>query len=244
MLGTIMNTIHRVLFSSLAFVALTLALLTAPAAAQNRGADITGTITDRDNTRASGTVFDSSGQPMTDVDIWIQNDDAPAERMRAKARKTGSYLARGLIRLYDERNVTGISLRLTFEKPGYQTVVAVVDVAKNGLAAVYPILWPEGAEPEMSGVTMLLVGRIQDDRGKGVKNAKMTVTGAEVEGFHAAAEVAKDGSYEVLLWNAPSAVRIEIAAAGIEPFVEEVALSSPERFDLAQVARRDFEIQR
>jgi hypothetical protein len=162
--------------------------------------------------------------------------------MRAKTRKTGSYLARGLIRLYDERNITGITLRLTFEKPGYQTVVAAIDVAKNGLGAVFPILWPENVEPDMDGVVMLLQGKVLDGRDKPVKGAKLTVTGAEVEGFRAEVEAEKDGSYEILLWDAPGAVRIEVTAPGSQPFMEEVALSQPERYDLAQVGRRDFKL--
>lgn len=220
---------------------LLLLLLATPLDAQQQGVDITGTVTDRDNTRVSGTVYSPAGEPMTDVDIWVQNDDAPADRLRAKTRKTGTFLARGLARLYNERNHTGIALRLTFEKPGHQSVTAVLAVPKNELGTVHPILWPEGSEPRTDEIFLELYGQVTDARGKGAKGARIRVSGVEGD-FAAETAAAKDGSYSLLLWRAPSVVRIEVEASGAT-FSEEVALTPAERSDLVQLARRDFTLE-
>jgi protocatechuate 3,4-dioxygenase beta subunit len=220
-------------------------LLAGPASARqlpeptNIGTDTTGTITDRDNTRVLGAVYDAQGNPLSDVNIWVANDDAPAQRQRTRTRKTGTYLARGIGPLYTEYNVEGITLRLTFEKDGHQTVEATVGVRKNEIAALHPILWPQGVEPAMDGVCVVLTGRVTDARGKPARNATVKVTSGQDSELAVEAPTSKDGAYELLLWNAPRQVRLEVAAAGEPSWSQEISLSDPARLDLVQVATFD-----
>ncbi|HVS14394.1 MAG TPA: carboxypeptidase-like regulatory domain-containing protein [Thermoanaerobaculia bacterium] len=205
----------------------------------NVGTDGTGTITDRDNTRVQGIAYDPEGNPLADVQIWVANHDAPAERQRTRTRKTGTYLARNLGPLFTEFNVQGVSLRLTFEKDGHQTVEATVGVRKNELGTLHPILWPQGVGPEMDGVCVVLTGRVTDARGKPARNATVKVASAEDPALALETTTAKDGSYELLLWNVPRQVRLEVNAPGEAPFTQPIALSEPTRLDLVQVATFD-----
>jgi len=210
---------------------------------QDRGVDITGSVTDRDNTRVTGTVYSPEGEPMADVDIWVTNDDAPSERLRLKTRKTGNYLARSLYRIYTERNIEGIMLRLTFEKPGYRSVTATVPVRKNALGELNPILFPEGREMpavEETGFCMKLAGQISDPGGKAVKGATVVVTSPDDEDLRVEATVAKDGSYEVLLWRAPADVLLETTAPGQPASSVRLTLPTPERADVVAVGRHDI----
>ena len=77
----------------------TLVLLASGAHAQqgnlfSQEADLSDAAAEGDNTRLTGTAFDLEGNAMSDVTIWVTNDNAPATRVRSKSRKTGNYLVR------------------------------------------------------------------------------------------------------------------------------------------------------
>ena len=217
------------------------ALAAPPANAQrNEGVDITGNVSDRDNTRVAGTVYDHEGNPMTNVNIWVVNHDAPANRQRTRTRKTGAYLARNLAPLLEEFNLEGINLRLTFEKDGYRSVETTIGVARNALGTVHPILWPQGQEPGAERIYAVLTGRITTPDGKPARGATLEVGSPESPEMSVEAEVAKDGTYEVLLWDAPRILRLDVEAPGEEAFSEEISLSAQERPDLIQVATYDI----
>ncbi|MCY3964861.1 MAG: carboxypeptidase-like regulatory domain-containing protein [Acidobacteria bacterium] len=176
------------------------------AGADLRGGDVTGAVGGRDNTRVFGTILDSSGQPLSDVDIWLQNDNSPAARVRAKGRKTGTYLLRNMGRLYSRDDYEGIVLRITFERDGYRSVLTRVAVQRGGSQQVYPILFREGESMETKGVRTVLVGRVEDKRGKAVKGGgEVTITSGDGE-FSAAGPIEKNGEFAVVLWDAPARV--------------------------------------
>jgi hypothetical protein len=220
---------------------LSLFFLPLPGAAQDtgadlRGADVTGGVADRDNTRVHGTIFDSSGDPLTGVQIWVMNDKAPANRVRAKGRKTGSYLVRGLPRLYTRDDVYDIDLRVLFEKDGYQSVETVVHVQKDAVAQVYPIMLREGETDPRTSMSALLVGQVVDDKGKPVKSAKLRFSAVSEGGdldIETTAE--KDGTFEVLLWQAPQQVKVEVTSSqGNAEIVANLAASPNPLAILAQ----------
>ena len=191
-----------------------------------RGSSIEGGVTDRDNTRVQGTVFDSAGQIMPDVQIWGMNHNAPATRLRARTRKTGSFLLRNFGRIYERDDVYGLTMRVQFEKPGYRTVEVIADVQKNGITRIFPILFKEGQDPSMTGICTVLTGTVTNAKGKPIKGAKIKIT---ADGFEALAET-KGGEYEVVLWNAPQQVTVD---------VESSAGSHQEIVDLQPAPRPD-----
>ena len=198
-----------------------------------RGGDVTGTAGGRDNTRVFGTILDSSGNPLSDVDIWYQNDNSPAFRLRAKGRKTGSYLLRNMGRLYSREDYEGIVLRLTFERDGYRTNLVRVSVQRDGTQQVYPILFRDGESMEPEGIRTVLVGRVQDKRGKAVKGGgEVTVTSGDGT-FEATGPIEKNGEYAVVLWDAPEIVNtsFKLAKGGVRD--EIVNLKASPRPDLA-----------
>ena len=133
-----------------------------PAAAQDpgpanvgadlRGGDVTGAVGGRDNTRVFGTILDSSGKPLPDVDIWFQNDNMPAPRLRAKGRKTGTFLLRNMGRIFSREDYEGLTVRVTFERNGFRSVIARVAVQRDGSQQLYPILFREGESMEPEGI--------------------------------------------------------------------------------------------
>ena len=162
---------------------------------------------DQDNTRAYGTVLDSSGSPLANVDIWISNNDAPANRVRSRNRKTGVFLLRNIGRLYTEDDYGGITLRLLFERDGYRSVQTTLGVQRDGIEILYPVLFTESEEVELPGINALLMGRVVNAKGKSVKVPTIevrTLEGTEI----AKVTGEKNGDYEVLLWNAPQRVRV------------------------------------
>lgn len=183
----------------------------APLGAQDtRGSNIDGAVGDRDNSRVQGTVFDSEGNPMSDVQIWAMNHNSPADRIRARTRKTGTYLLRNFGRIYARDDIYGVTMRVQFERDGYQSVEVVADVEKNGLTRVFPVMYAEGETVAMSGICTMLVGRITNAKGKGVKGATLRVTSDD---FAAEAEASKSGEFEILLWNVPSQVTLEVESS-------------------------------
>ena len=171
-----------------------------------RGGDVTGGVGGRDNTRVFGVVLDSSGKPLSDVDIWLQNDNSPAARVRAKGRKTGTYLLRNMGRLYSREDYEHIVLRITFERNGYRSVLTRVAVQRGGAQQVYPILFREGESMEPEGVRTVLIGRVEDKRGKPVKGGgEVTIASGDGE-FTASGPIEKNGEFAVVLWDAPERV--------------------------------------
>lgn len=211
-----------------ALLLLALAAWSPLVAQDTRGSNIDGAVGDRDNSRVQGTVFDAEGNPMSDVQIWAMNHNSPADRIRARTRKTGTYLLRNFGRIYARDDIYGVTMRVQFEKDGYQSVEVVADVEKNGLTRVFPILYAEGETVEMSGICTMLTGRVTNAKGKGAKGAIVRVTS---EDFAAEAEVAKSGEFEVLLWNVPSQVTLEVESSDGSKSVP-VELQAPPRADV------------
>jgi len=178
-----------------------------------RGGDVTGAVGGRDNTRVHGMILDSRGNPLPDVDIWLQNDNMPAPRLRNKGRKTGSYLLRNMGRIYSREDYEGIVLRITFEKDGYRSVVVRVAVQRDGTQQVFPVLFRDGESMEAEGVRAVLVGRVQDTRGKAVKGGgEVTVTSGDGS-FETTAPIEKNGDFTVILWDAPERVNASFRMA-------------------------------
>lgn len=208
---------------------------------QNEGTDTTGSITDRDNTRVGGTVYDASGNPLPEVEIWVANDASPSQRMRTRTRKTGSYLARGLGQLYTERDVYGVVLRLSFELQGHVGVETKVAVEKNAIATLHPILYREGeAMPANDRLNASLVGVITGPNGKPVREATVRVRSPEDPAASWEAVTGKDGRYELLLWNSPVSLELEVTEPGHQVLRREVTFDPPKRRDVVEPATLDL----
>lgn len=202
-----------------------------------RGGDVTGAVGGRDNTRVFGIILDSSGQPLSDVDIWLQNDNSPAARVRAKGRKTGTYLLRNMGRLYSRDDYEGIRLRITFERDGYRSVLARVAVQRDGAQQVYPILFREGESMEPDGIRTVLVGRVENKRGKAVKGGgEVTVTSGDGD-FTATGPIEKNGEFAVVLWDAPERVNasFKMNKAGVRDEIIDLQQSPQTDLAVAQV---------
>ncbi len=171
-----------------------------------RGGDVTGSAGGRDNTRIFGTIFDSSGNPLPDVDIWYQNDNMPAPRLRARGRKTGSFLLRNMGRIFSREDYEGLVVRTTFERNGFETVVVRVSVQRDGSQQVYPILFREGESTEVSGVRTVLTGQVRNKRGKPVKGGGEVLVTAGDGSFETTGVVEKNGEFAVVLWDAPEII--------------------------------------
>ena len=167
---------------------------------------------EQDNTRAYGTVLDSSGSPLANVDIWVSNHNAPANRVRAKNRKTGTFLLRNIGRLYTIDDFGGITLRLLFERDGYRSVQTTVGVQRDGIGTLYPVLFIESEKVELPGVCAVLVGTVVNAKGKGLKAPTIQVRTLEGDEI-VKVTGEKKGDYEVLLWNAPQRVRLIVESA-------------------------------
>lgn len=171
-----------------------------------RGGDVTGAVGGRDNTRVFGTILDSSGNALPDVDIWFQNDNMPAPRLRAKGRKTGTYLLRNMGRIFSRDDYEGITLRVTFERNGFRSVIARVAVQRDGSQQLYPVLFREGEAMESQGIRTVLAGRVQNSRGKPVKGGgEITITSGDGT-FQASGPIEKNGEFAIVLWDAPERV--------------------------------------
>ena len=176
------------------------------AGADLRGGDVTGAVGGRDNTRVFGTILDSSGNPLPDVDIWFQNDNMPAPRLRAKGRKTGTYLLRNMGRIFSRDDYEGITVRVTFERNGFRSVIARVAVQRDGSQQLYPVLFREGEAMESQGIRTVLAGRVQNSRGKPVKGGgEITITSGDGT-FQASGPIEKNGEFAIVLWDAPERV--------------------------------------
>lgn len=190
-----------------------------------------GGVNDRENTRLMGTVFDTAGTPMPDVLIWVVNDEAPAQQARARTRKTGNYLVRGMASLYTERDVYGITARARFEKEGYKTVIARIGISKNGVERLYPVMIPEGEMFDPEGFLAVLVGSVVNAKGKGVK-------GVVVEAWHDGQQLAASdptkgsGEFELVLWDVGESVELVAKSKGGVETRSQVALSPRPQVDV------------
>ncbi len=205
-----------------------LALVSSGAHAQNTSGGFLGTEDPEagagDNTRLMGTAFDLEGNPMSDVLIWVVNDDAGAFRVRSKSRKTGNYLVRGMGGLYPRIDQVGIVARASYEKEGYETVEARVPLNRNGFERVYPILAPAGQKPALEGVCAVLVGTVSNrESGKGIKGAVVEIRdGGEL--IATSEETKKNGEFEILIWDSAAEVDLVISAPGGDPEITPITL--------------------
>lgn len=204
-----------------------------------RGGDVTGAVGGRDNTRVVGTILDSSGKPLPDVDIWYQNDNMPAPRVRAKGRKTGTYLLRNMGRVYSREDYEGIVLRITFERDGYRSVVARVAVQRDGVQQVFPILFQEDESMEAAGIRAVLHGRVENKRGKPVKGGgEITISSAD-GAFNATGSIEKNGEFAVVLWDVPERVNATFTMTNGGVRDEIIELKASPQPDLALAQRFD-----
>jgi len=205
-----------------------------------RGSTLDSTAGGRDNTRVQGTVFDSQGNPMPKVEMWVMNDDSPADRLRMRTRGSGEYLVRSVGRLYTRDDVYGIRLRISFEAPGYRTVEIRTAVETNGLVDVYPILWKESEDPsEMTEWCLVLKGKVANAKGKGIKGVTVTVTDPGGSDLNVQAITQKGGIYEALLWRVPSIVRVTANSGGAEQ-QETLSFAGSPRTDVVAMVVQDF----
>ena len=208
-----------------------LVLLATPLVAQDsgqdmRGADISGGIGDRDNTRVHGTILGSDGEPMPGVQIWVMNDNAPANRVRANSRKTGTFLVRGLPRLYTRDDVSDITLRVLFEKTGYESVEAVGQVNKDAVLTIFPVMFKEGEADPRTRMTALLTGKVVNPKGRPIKDAVLQITDPLGE-LDLTVEAERDGTFEILLWEAPGEVDITVTSGKGETSLQAQLSPSP-----------------
>lgn len=213
-------------------------------ALDSRGWSVDGTVTDRDNTRLNGTVFDPHGKPLSKVEIWVANDLLLTSRLRFRTMGNGEYRVRNLGRIYTEEDVLGIVLRVSFSREGYQPFSALAAVERNGAAELHPILWPEGESTAPAGWCAFVLGRVTNTEGKGVKKATVTLTSAAGSEVLAEARTAKNGSYRALLWNAPASLIVSASAPGFNAGQEPLVLEGTPRSDMVATVTRDLVLSR
>jgi hypothetical protein len=202
--------------------------LAAAQAANQASGDLGGV---GENTRLMGTVFDVAGNPLSDVLIWVVNDNAPAAQARGRTRKTGNYLVRDMTSLYTERDTQGIVARARYEREGHRTVTARVAIPKNGVERLNPILARDDESLDFDGYCVVLVGAVTNAKGKGVKGAVAEVreNGATI----AKAEPTKgNGEFELVLWNAAETVDLVVTGAGGESKTVSLTLEDAPQPDL------------
>ena len=201
-----------------------------------RGGDVTGAVGGRDNTRVFGTILDSAGNPLPDVDIWFQNDNMPAPRLRAKGRKTGTFLLRNMGRIFSREDYEGLTVRVTFERDGYRSVIARIAVQRDGSQQLYPILFREGESTEPAGIRTVLAGRVQDRRGKPVKGGGEVTVASGDGSFQASGPIEKNGEFAVVLWDAPERVNVsfDMAKGGVRDEIVELKPSPQADVAVAQ----------
>ena len=211
---------------------------TGPTDFNSGGWTLEGSITDRDNTRVLGTVYDSEGNPQPKVVIWVANNQILSSRVRIRTRSDGSFLVRDIAQLYTQEDVLGIVLRLSFEKEGYEPLEVTVAVERNALAEVHPILWRPEETPQGNDWCIVVQGTVSAAGRKRVKQALVTITSPLDPGFELQAKVGKNGTYRALLWNAPASLKISATAAGFSSVESTLILEGAPRTNMvAQVAQ-------
>ena len=217
----------------------------APLVAQNEdGVDITGTVTDRDNTRVRGQVVDGQGQPLSEVHVWVSNDAAPADRVRARTRKSGTYLVRNFARLYTEDDIYGIVVRVRFEKAGYRAVEAKIAIEKNTVGVLTPVLFAEGEDDTRVGRSALLIGRVTRARGRPVKDATLEVKtkdGSDLAPGTTTIQGAakKNGEFELFLFDVPRELVVVVRSSMGE---KEFSVSLPEAYVPDAIAATEIKL--
>ena len=146
---------------------------------------------------------------------------------------------RNIGRLYTNDDYAGITLRLRFERDGYQAVQTTVGVQRDGIGTLYPVLFTESETVELPGVCAVLAGTVVNAKGKAVKAPAIQVLTLEGEEL-AKVKGEKSGDYEVLLWNAPQRVRvIVVSSLGEKEMVVDLTppwtpqVIFPQRLDIA-----------
>ncbi len=230
----------RIVFLAVLFP---LVALCAPLSAQevtsdlSQGADISGAVNDRDTTRVFGTIYDSSGAALSKVDIRVFNDQAPANEVRTRSRKTGSYVARNFGRLYTERDIYGLQVRVRFESAGFVPAEIVSAVEKNNGLELNPILWRDGEQPAMDGWCLVLTGKLTNAKGKKVKDGAVRITSPDDPSIDVEATVEKSGIYRAVIWNGPGSLQINATGNGTSE-TRPITLDGQPRHDLvAQIVQ-------
>ncbi len=211
------------------------ALVTPPLAAQVN----TDNIAQQDSTRGGGVIYDSQGNPMPKVEMWIQNDNAPADRARGRSRATGAYLVRGIGRLFTERDMAGIMLRLTFEAEGFESLVLRVAAPVNTYTELSPILAKPGEDLSAMRPCLMLRGKVSRGGKKGIRDVVVTVSSPDDPELAVQATTAKDGTYEVLLWGAPPSL-VVTATNGSDEQTKETSTGGQPVHDRVSVIQQDF----
>ena len=177
---------------------------------------------------------------MPKVEMWVMNDDSPADRLRMRTRGSGEYLVRSVGRLYTQDDVYGINLRISFEAPGYRTAEIRTAVESNALVDVYPILWKESEDPsQMTEWCLILRGKVSNAKGKGIRDVTVTVSDPAGSDLNVQATTEKSGIYEVLLWRVPSTLRITADFGGVEQ-QETLSFEGSPRTDVVAMIGQDF----
>ena len=184
----------------------------------------------RDNTRLMGTVFAVDGTPLENVQIQVFNDDAPAEMARGRTRPSGNYLVRNMGALYNRGNLMGIVARARFDKEGYEPAVIRMRIRKNEVERAYVVLAPTETEVELPGTCGVVVGRVVNRKGRGIKGASVSLRSAG-EVIAEAGPTKKDGEFELKAWNTDGGLEVVVSAAGQE-LVEAVELVAQTQPDL------------
>ena len=193
----------------------------------------------RDTTRVGGTIYDSQGSPIPKVELWVMNDNAPADRTRGRARATGTYLVRGLGRLFTDRDMEGIMLRLTYSAAGYESVTHTIAAPVNNYSELFPILAKPGEDLTAMGWCLLLRGQVSRGGKKGIRDAAITVTSPDEPGLNVQATTEKDGTYEALLWNVPASLVITASSGGTEK-TEDMLIGGEPVPNRVSVLQQDF----
>ena len=109
-------------------------------------------------------------------------------------------------RIFSREDYEGLTVRVTFERNGFRSVIARVRVQRDGAQQLYPILFREGESMVSQGIRTVLAGRVQDRRGKPVKGGGEVAIASGDGAFQASGPIEKNGEFAIVLWDAPELV--------------------------------------
>ena len=95
------------------------------------------------------------------------------------------------------------------------------------------------SEPDR--LTASLSGVVMGKNGKPAREAVVKVSSASDPAVAAQATTAKDGRYELLLWNVPTTLQLEVAA-GQDSLRRDVTFDPPARRDVVEMATLDLDL--